>query len=250
MRYKLTIMYDGTAYHGWQRQREGVATVQYEVEKALGNITECYTAVHASGRTDEGVHALGQVAHFDSDKQLDGYKYLNALNYYLPKDIRIIECEQVGSDFHARKMAKRKTYVYRVLDSAVANPLLTNRVQCTLSRDRLDDEAMKAGVQYIVGTHDFSAFKSEGSSATTFTRTIFEASVVRDGDIIEISMTGDGFLYNMVRIIVGVLIKIGKGQPPHAMKDILESGVRKAEWQMAQPQGLYLKSVVYKSSQD
>lgn len=248
MRYKITIQYDGTAYHGWQRQPAGVKTVQAELEAALEIIVGKFTLIEGSGRTDEGVHALGQVAHFDSDKQLACEKYVSAMNFYLPKDIRVVDCKQVADNFHARKSTKRKTYKYRIYDDSVGCPLYNNRVQFYLGKERLDEVAMNEGIAYLVGRHDFSAFMSAGSSAKTFTRTIFDASVSRDGKIIEISITGDGFLYNMVRIIVGILIKIGSGQPVEAMREILLSQKRKAEWAMAYPQGLYLYSVEYGES--
>lgn len=244
MRYKLTLQYDGGAYHGWQKQRNA-CTVQQTVEDALAKVTGCVTAVHASGRTDEGVHALGQTAHFDAEKALAPDRYLAALNYYLPPDIRVIAAEFAPDSFHARKSAKRKTYIYRIYDAPVENPLLRRLACCTLSGKPLDDEAMDGAAKYLIGARDFSAFMSSGSSAKTFTRTIFEASVTRDGKNVTFSITGDGFLYNMVRIITGVLLKIGKGEPAGVMKEILESRDRRRAPDIAPPHGLYLKCVKY-----
>lgn len=245
MRYKLTLQYDGGAYHGWQKQPTQPRTVQQTLETAAGKVAGHEVTVEGSGRTDEGVHALGQVAHFDASKELPAEKYQAALNFYLPNDVRVLRCETVSQLFHARKSAKAKTYMYQIYDAPVENPIMRHAAYCTRSSLPLSADAMDAACKYLIGRHDFSAFMSSGSSAKTFTRTIYDASVAREGRVITFSVTGDGFLYNMVRIIVGALLKIGKGAPPETLKNILESRDRRLAPDIAPSHGLYLKNVVY-----
>lgn len=245
MRYKLTLQYDGSGYHGWQKQKTEPRTVQQTLESAIEKVTGHAVTAEGSGRTDEGVHALGQAAHFDTVKELAPERYQAAVNYYLPVDIRVIACEKVDESFHARKSAKRKTYIYRIYDAPVENPLLRNLAYCTKMSAKLDEKAMDEAAKCLIGRHDFSAFMSSGSSAKTFTRTVFASSVARDGNLITFKITGDGFLYNMVRIIAGALLKIGRGAPPENMRKTLESRDRLRAPDIAPAHGLYLLNVVY-----
>ena len=242
MRYVITLQYDGGGYHGWQKQKTQPVTLQQTVEEAVERVTCHAVTVEGSGRTDEGVHALGQTAHFDTDKTLPAERYRAAINYYLPPDVRVTACREAKDTFHARKSVKRKTYVYKLYNADVENPLLRTRAYCVSG---VSAERMNEAAKYLVGKHDFSAFMSSGSSAKTFTRTVFAASVAESGGDITFSITGDGFLYNMVRIIVGALVKIGRGDPTENMEKILKSRDRRLAPDIAPPHGLYLFSVEY-----
>lgn len=245
MRYKITLEYDGARYHGWQKQPREPLTVQETVENALERITAVPVKVTASGRTDEGVHALGQTAHFDCDKALTVERMKAALNHWLPEDIRVKACEIVSDTFDARKSAKRKTYVYRFYTAETESPLRRTR-EC-YGGASLDVAAMDSAARSFVGTHDFAAFMSSGSSAKTSVRTVYAASVVKDGDSVVFSVTGNGFLYNMVRIMAGALLKAGRGGGAERIKNALENGDRRLVPDIAPSCALYLEKVEYES---
>ena len=242
MRLKIILEYDGSAFHGWQRQN-GLRTVQEETERALAHIAPG-TSVYASGRTDEGVHALGQVAHFDYEGTLSPATIVRALNHWLPCDIAVKSCERVPDGFDARRSAKRKTYEYVMYTSPFPSPLRRTR-ECYIGAEA-DAEAMNAAAALFVGTHDFSAFMTSGSSARTFTRIVYSSSVRREGDRILFRITGSGFLYNMVRIMAGALMRVGKGEKnADAIARALETGDRRLMPDVAPPEALYLVSVEY-----
>lgn len=242
MRYKIVLEYDGSAFHGWQRQ-PGCRTVQGEAESALSHICPG-ASVTASGRTDEGVHALAQPAHFDADPGLPPETMLRALNHWLPDDVKVRSCEIVPDSFDARKSAKRKTYEYVMYTAPVVSPLRRTR-ECYVGA-RMDVRAMREAAAMLVGTHDFSAFMSSGSSAKTFTRTIYSSEVTGSGDRIVYRVTGSGFLYNMVRIIAGALIRIGRGEKPvRSVAEALETGDRRLMPDIAPPHALYLVGAEY-----
>lgn len=243
MRYKITLEYDGARYHGWQRQPNEPLTVQETVENAVSRITSAPVKVTASGRTDEGVHALGQVAHFDCANELPCERMKAALNHWLPEDVRVTACEAASDDFDARKSAKRKTYVYRFYVSDTESPLRRTR-EC-YGGTALDVDAMNEGARLFVGTHDFAAFMSSGSSAKTSVRTIYDASVTRDGASVVFSVTGNGFLYNMVRIMAGALLAVGKGGDLSRIKRALAEGDRRLVPDIAPSCALYLAKVEY-----
>lgn len=245
MRYKIILQYDGGRYHGWQKQPTEPLTVQEVVEAALEKVTEAETCVTASGRTDEGVHALGQVAHFDSAKELPPERYVAAINHWLPSDVRVTGCEIVGDDFDARKSAKRKTYEYRMYISPVENPLRRTRELCVKS---LDTKRMNEAAKLFEGEHDFAAFMSRGSSAKTTTRTVFDAHVREEHGSVIFSVTGSGFLYNMVRIMTGALLRVGTGEDNGFIKAALETGNRLLVPDIAPSHALYLVSVEYPHS--
>ena len=242
MRYKIVLEYDGSAFHGWQRQI-GLRTVQGEAERALSHIAPG-ASVTASGRTDEGVHALGQVAHFDYFGELDAQTLARALNHWLPEDISVVDCSVAPDSFDARKSAKRKTYEYVMYTSPVPSPLRRTR-ECRIG-DRADVAAMNAAASRFIGTHDFSAFMTSGSSAKTFTRTIYSSSVTeRDGRMV-FRITGSGFLYNMVRIMAGALMRVGRGEKREEdIERALSTGDRRLMPDVAPPEALYLVSVEY-----
>lgn len=243
MRYKIVLEYDGSGFHGWQKQRSGCRTVQEEVERALSHLT-ADAAVTGSGRTDEGVHALGQVAHFDYDGGLDAATLMRALNHWLPEDICVKSCSAVPDTFDARKSARRKTYEYVMYTADLPSPLRRTR-ECYIGASA-DVRAMNEAAGLLKGTHDFSAFCRSGSSAKTFTRTIYDSEVREEGDRIIYRVTGNGFLYNMVRIISGALIRIGRNEKK--AEDIgtaLASGSRVMMPDIAPPQALYLAAVEY-----
>lgn len=239
MRIKLTLEYDGTNFCGWQTQ-PSLRTVQSELEAAIYKLTGTESRVTASGRTDAGVHALGQVVHFDTDKDL-GKKFVSGLNFYLPDDIAVLSAERVGDDFHARFSSKRKTYVYLMYNSNVESPLLRNRAARV---GKLDEEKMRDAAKCFVGEHDFAVFRSTGSDTNTTVRTVSEAVIEQSGIFVTFSVTADGFLYNMVRKMAAALIEVGSGKMTKAGLEALfrEGAVFTL---VAPPQGLYLKKVEY-----
>lgn len=241
MNIKIKIEYEGSSYSGWQKQANA-KTIQSEIERALTKITGNEIEIFASGRTDAGVHSLGQVANFHIESRIPAEKMKFALNQLLPEDIRVLESEEVSEDFHSRFSAKKKTYLYRIQTGEVKRALERNISYFV--RGTLDLGKMRNTAQYLVGEHDFSAFKTEGSSATNFVRTIYRIDISQKNDIIEIEITGNGFLYNMVRIIVGTLIDAGKGLE-RDIPQILAMKDRSLAGHTAPAHGLFLKEVFY-----
>ena len=218
MRIKLTVCYDGTLYCGWQRQKNGF-TVQEALEQAVETLTGEKVAVTGSGRTDSGVHAKGQVAHFDTNSTIPAEKFYLALNPLLPDDIKVLKSERVSENFHSVRSAKRKTYVYSLYLSSVPVPLY-ERYALRID-EPIDIKKMQKAAELFIGEKDFKAFSSTGSSVKGTVRKIYALSVEKKGEFIFIKVTGNGFLYNMVRIIAGTLVAIGKGE-------ISEENVEKA----------------------
>lgn len=243
MRVLLTIEYDGTNYAGWQRQKNAM-TVQEMVEDAIARSTGVKTAIVGAGRTDAGVHALGQVAHFDIETNIPADKLSYVINLVLPDDIRIRESRRVRDDFHARRDSVGKHYRYHIYNDAHAAAV--NRFTCTHVRQELDTEAMRAGAQYFQGRHDFSAFHAQGTDIIGTVRTIYGIKVTKIDRDIYIDVLGNGFLYNMVRIMAGTLIDVGKGRiPPSAVERILLSKKRELAGPTAPACGLTMMSVIY-----
>ena len=218
-RYLLTVAYDGTAYCGWQAQKNG-PSVQETLETALSRLLGSFTRVTGASRTDAGVHALGQRAHFDADTGIPAEKLPFALNTMLPPDVRVTAGLLVPDTLHARFSVMEKTYTYRIHNAPHASALyrsLTAHVPVAL-----DVSLMHEAAQALVGTHDFAAYCAAGGSAKTTVRTIREIAVRREGDRVTLTVTGNAFLYNMVRIIAGTLIDVGHGKlPPECMKTAL-----------------------------
>ena len=245
--FKLTLAYDGTNYSGWQRQ-VGAATVQETLERTLEKISGESIRTTASGRTDAGVHALAQVVSFASDTHLEPAVLLKALNAELPHDIAVSACEIARADFHAIAGARRKRYRYLIDDGPVRDVFARSYVW--QYRQRLDAAAMRRAAQALVGTHDFSSFETSGSPRATSVRTVFELAVERQGgesgSRISIEIEADGFLYNMVRAIVGTLVEVGRGaQSADWPAQVLAACRRDAAGQTAPPQGLFLVRVDY-----
>jgi len=243
-KFRITTEYDGTAYHGWQRQKSD-RSIQSEIEKALTVMTRQRVTLAASGRTDAGVHALGQVAHFTCDTTLLPEAFFLGLNSLLPDDIVIKSCEAVAATFHARYDAKRKTYRYRILNRKVPSALDHRYVWHI--RKKLLIENMQAATEHVIGKHDFKAFEGAGSPRSSTVRNIFRAELSKKKDgCLNFEIEGDGFLRYMVRNIVGTLVEVGRGKiTPQEFKAILESRDRSRAGATAPPQGLFLVSVAY-----
>ena len=242
-RILLTVSYDGTAYVGWQYQDNG-PSIQDEIEKALQKALGTFVRVTGASRTDAGVHALGQRAHFDTCSSIPPEKYPFVLNRYLPEDIRVTEARQVPEDFHARFQAVGKMYTYRIHNAPHASAILRN---CTAHVPVwLDEEAMRRCARPLIGTHDFIAFCAAGGQAKTSVRTIDFFDVQRQDTEVTLRVHGNGCLYNMVRIIAGTLIDVGHGRlPEDCITRALESKNRLDLGVTAPACGLELTKVEY-----
>ena len=240
---KLTIEYDGTAYHGWQSQINATA-VQDIVTAAVRKLTGENCSLTGSSRTDTGVHALGQVCNFFTESSIPADKFTFALNPLLPDDVVIRRSEEVPTDFHARFSTTGKKYRYLIYNSTFPSALQRHRAYHVFYH--LDEDAMAEAAAHFIGTHDFVAFSTTGGSVKTTVRTIMQATVERNGELIEFCVTGNGFLYNMVRIIAGTLVEVGIGRiRPDSIPDIITGQNRKKAGRTAPAQGLYLVEVYY-----
>lgn len=241
---KIVIEYDGSNYNGWQTQK-GYPSIQSQVIQALKNLTGEKTSVIGASRTDSGVHALGQVAHFViSSGRIPTNRMPDALNAQLPDDIRVVEASDVPDKFHAQFHVRSKTYRYSILNRTSPSAMYRNTTQWV--RATLDIEAMRAAAAHLKGEHDFKAFTTAGSPRKTTIREIHGIEIVRDGDFIHFYVSGNGFLYNMVRCIVGTLLLVGQGRvASHDVKTILASRDRKKAGPNAPARGLCLIKVEY-----
>ena len=242
-RFKLIVEYDGTAYCGWQRQLNG-PSVQQELEEALSRLTHERVSVVGSSRTDAGVHAMGLCAHFDSATRIPAEKLAFALNTMLPADIRIRESSAAPEGFHARFASCGKVYTYTFFNARHANAigrLYSAHVPVVMDAQRMHEEA-----QALLGTHDFAAFAASGSVVKSTVRTIYRVKVERSGDYVTLTVLGNGFLYNMVRIITGTLMELCTDKSePGAIARAIETADRLALGQTAPAQGLTLRQVLY-----
>lgn len=240
MRYLMTFSYDGTLFHGYQKQ-PNLRTIEGELESVLTSINDNKpVTIHSSGRTDRGVHAYNQKAHFDLDMDISLYKLKKAINTYIGKDIYVKDIKIVDNDFHARYMVKKKTYIYR-LNEGEYNPLKRNYVfqyGKSLNLDILNRE-----IKCLIGKHDFSAFVNMEEKKESYVRTIFDAYVNKNDDEIIFTFIGDGFLKYQIRNMVGALIETCTKK--RNLKDILESKDRTTFGKIAPPEGLYLVDVEY-----
>ena len=242
MRYLMTFSYDGTLFYGYQKQVDK-RTVQEEIEKVLSKINDKKISISASGRTDALVHAIGQRAHFDSDKIFDVERLKHSMNKMLPEDIYIKKIEQVDDDFHARFNVVKKKYVYK-LNVGEYNPLLRNYV--FQYNWKLNVKKMNMALKYFKGTHNFKSVTKTSSEEKDYTRTIYDIELSENNEIIEITFVGNGFMRYMVRNMVGLLIAVGEEKiKPSDIKKILESEDRTMAKKTAPPEGLYLTEVYY-----
>lgn len=240
---KLTIEYDGTNYSGWQYQDNAIS-IQEKITEAIEITTGEKVKLIGSGRTDAKVHALGQVANFYTNSTIPGDRFKYALNIVLPDDIKIIESEEVGLNFHARFSALRKRYKYIIYLGEIPRPIYRNfsyHVKYTLNIDEIRD-----ALKYFVGTHDFCAFMATNSIVNSSVRTIYDISIAEKNDFLEITIEGNSFLRNMIRIIVGTLIEVGRGRiRKEEIPSIIKSKNRDLAGPTAPPQGLFLEKVYY-----
>ena len=237
-RVLLVVAYDGTAYNGWQLQ-PGTPTIEGELNKALSSLLGEEIRVIGASRTDSGVHALCNIAVFDTNARIPAEKISYALNQRLPEGIRIQKSLEVAEDFHPRHCNSKKTYEYRILNREF--PLPTKRLYAHFTYVPLDVELMRMGAKYLVGEHDFKSFCATAAVVETTIRTITDIGVEKDGDEIVIRVSGTGFLYNMVRIIAGTLMEIGRGNyPPQKVQEILTAKDRQAAGPTAPANGLTL----------
>ena len=243
MRYKIVVEYNGKDFFGWQRQA-GLPSVQEALENAVEKATGKTVVMTASGRTDAGVHALGQVVSFDLETSIPTEKIPYAVNVFLPSGVRILACEEADSDFNARFDAKRKTYLYKMYVSPHLSPLRANSAVWLTKMP--DVELMKKAAKYIVGTHDFTAFAATGSTVKDFVRTVYDLTIKREANDILLEITGNGFLYNMVRIIAGTLIQVGLGEyAPEQIDAILEGCDRSLAGPTAPAHGLTMIGIEF-----
>ncbi len=239
----LTIKYDGTDYCGWQVQKNA-KTVQETLQKALCSIIGEHCDITGCSRTDSGVHANMFCLHFNTESTIENNKLVLALNARLPDDISALKCENVADDFHARYSCKGKNYIYKIYNSPIRDVFL---YKYSLQVNKpIDVDLLNKAALCFIGTHDFSGFCSVGSSVQNTVRTVTECRFVRDGDMVIFSITADGFLYNMVRIIVGTLLEVANGKiSADDLPQIILSCDRELAGPTVKPHGLYLNKVYY-----
>ena len=243
MNYLLTLRYNGSRYHGWQRQ-ENAVTVQECVEEAVFKLFKEKVSVTGCSRTDTGVHANCFKCNFRTEKEIALEKTVTGMNFYLPDDIAVTAASFVSDEFNARFNAKGKEYIYKIYNGKVRDPF--SQQLAYFHKYPLDDKLMNEQAKDFIGTYDFSAFCAAGATVKTTVRTVFDAGVERDGDTVIFRVTGDGFLYNMVRIMVGTLIYISEGKiEKGSIPRIIESKNRLLAGKTAAPEGLYLNKVFY-----
>jgi len=242
-RIKLTIAYDGTNYSGWQMQNNA-KTVEETLANALSTLLHEEVSLIGASRTDAGVHALGNVAAFDTESPIPPEKICYAVNSFLPEDIRVVKSEEVGEDFHPRFGAHNKCYEYLVSYGAFENPM--ERLYSYHIRKMPNIDAMKEAATYIVGEHDFESFCAAGAQVVSKVRTVYSLDVLPEESGLVIRITGNGFLYNMVRIIAGTLLKVGEGAiEPETVKDIIDAKNREKAGPTAPAKGLRLVWIEY-----
>lgn len=240
---KLELCYDGTRYRGWQRQPNSDNTIQGKLEQTLSRILEEDVEISGSGRTDTGVHALLQVANFHCKSGLSCEEICNQLRRYLPGDIGIYSCKDVSQRFHARLNAKTKTYRYRLWNSTL--PCVFERGYVTVYPQPLDVEAMKIAASHLIGTHDFSAFCANKHMKKSTIRTIYAITIEHTGPEIHFTVTGNGFLHHMMRILVGTLVEVGINQRSAESIPMLFGAPRCEAGLLMEPEGLCLMEVTY-----
>ncbi len=244
-RFRLKVAYDGTNYCGWQVQPNEV-TIEGVLNKTLCELLEEDIEVVGASRTDSGVHSDGNYCIFDTDTHIPAEKIAYALNQRLPEDISIVKSDEVDMDWHPRYQDSVKTYVYTIVNREMPDPI--RRLYTYFTYSKLDVDKMKEASQYLVGEHDFASFCSAGSQVESTVRTVKSLEITQNGDEIAIIVKGDGFLYNMVRIIAGTLLEVGEGKiEPSDMADILESKDREKAGKTAVARGLKLVEIKYEN---
>jgi len=244
MNYKLTISYDGSRYKGWQRLGDTDMTIQQKIENVLFEMFFEPIEINGSGRTDAGVHAVGQVANFKIEKDVQPKEIKEYLYRYLPDDIVVTSVKKVDDRFHARLSAKEKTYVYKIYNDFYHDPFL--RKQVLHVQEHLELEAMKKAAAYFIGEYDFEAYTTAKSKKKSTVRTISEIEILKSGHEIDIQITGNGFLHNMARKIVGTLLEVGLGNMKATdVPGIINARDRSKTGTMAPARGLYLYKVNY-----
>ncbi len=241
--FKIVLEYDGSKYNGWQKQGNTKNTIEYKFLEILKKMTGKQAEIFASGRTDSGVHAKGQVANFKIETDMSDGEVLLYINTYLPEDIRVLSCVEADERFHSRLNAKKKTYMYRI---CLGKPSVFERKYVYATDKALDVEKMKEAAKHFTGRHDFKAFCTKQKMKKSTIREIYSLDVVQKGEEIDIIVCGNGFLYNMVRIISGTLFKVGTGEfSPEYVKKIIEEKNRENAGDTLPPNGLVLLSVEY-----
>ena len=242
--YRAVLQYEGTRYQGWQKQVSTDNTIQGKLETLLTKMTGETVEVNSSGRTDAGVHAYGQVISFVCDTKMSPEEIRDYMNRYLPEDIGVLSVVVAGDRFHARLNATGKVYRYRVLNSNI--PRIFDRRYVFQVPEKLDSEAMKKGISYLEGKHDFKAFTTKRNTKKSTVRTIYEIKMEQTGDEIIFTFYGDGFLYHMVRILMGTLLEIGQSRrSPESILEAFETGERVKAGFLAPANGLALMQVFY-----
>ena len=242
--YKMTIQYDGGRYKGWQRLGGEENTIQAKLEKVLSEMAGYSLEITGCSRTDAGVHAIAQIANFKLKEYLPEKEVISYLRRYLPQDISIIELNRVDEKFHARYLAKDKTYLYKIWNSEYNNPFM--RKYSMHVSEKLDVAAMQEAGRYFLGEHDFTAFSNAKSKKKSMVRRIISVDLVVEGELVNIRIRGDGFLYNMVRWMVGALVEVGLGhRKPEDITQMLLSKERNQTGNLADASGLYLEMIRY-----
>jgi tRNA pseudouridine38-40 synthase len=240
--YKLTIKYDGGRYKGWQRLGENDQTIQAKIENVLSEMVGKKVEIIGSGRTDAGVHALAQVANFKSSENKTEAEVKKYLNHYLPQDISIVDVSLTHDRFHSRYNAKAKTYLYKIWNEEYTNPFM--RKFSMHVEKKLDVSKMKQAAKHFIGEHDFTAYSNAKSKKKSMVREIYSITIEESGGFLDVRIRGNGFLYNMVRKIVGTLIAVGQGEiDANSIPEILTSKERVQTGGLAEPGGLYLESI-------
>lgn len=242
--YRLTIQYDGGRYRGWQRLANTDNTIQGKLERVLAEMVGEATDIIGCSRTDAGVHAFGQIGNFHTKRNFSEVEVKEYFNRYLPEDISVVDVDIVSDRFHARYNAKSKTYLYKIWNKEFSHPFMRKYSMHVAEKLNLTD-MLKAG-SYFIGEHDFTAYSNAKSKKKSMVRNIISIDIKEEEGFINIRISGDGFLYNMVRKIVGTLVSVGLGEiDAKAIPDIIDSGIRKDTGRMADPWGLYLEKIEY-----
>ncbi|MBN2260358.1 MAG: tRNA pseudouridine(38-40) synthase TruA [Clostridiales bacterium] len=242
--YRLAIQYDGGRYKGWQRLGNGENTIQGKIENVLSEMMERKIEVIGCSRTDAGVHALEQIANFKIEENLDELEIMDYLNRYLPRDISITEVKLVYEMFHSRYNAKDKTYLFKIWNEKYTNPFMRNYSMHV--EEKLEIEKMKNACKYFIGEHDFTSFSNAKSKKKSMVREIYSMDIIENNAFIEIRVRGNGFLHNMVRRIVGMLIEVGLNQVDAVeIPQIMSSKERNQAGYIADACGLYLEKIQY-----